>query len=206
MQQQKKESNKLQIRDNNWQDTVSFVRHQVEGGKTKGIIQKVELDDSTASVLIRPRSMERSVNCELDATIRTDQTSEFEKFLKSYGYEPTEKDVLTQIEGEECQLNVETTKNNDLKFYLPKDKLGSAEEEQTSRKRIKQNVLSLVFGYITGTIPVANFVILYSKNIEALKPKQQETTYDNTDLFFIVGIATSVLILYGVLIPLFYIY
>jgi hypothetical protein len=207
MQQKQETKRKSNTIETNWKETVSIVRHQVDNGTMKGTIQNIELNGTDANITVKPQGLQKTITCQLDATIRNKQKSEFERFLITNGYEPTEDTALDCMVGQQCQLYVKTNAENQLLFDISVDDLETDDDDQTTRDRIKQNAISLSIGYIIGLLPIINLISLYKRNIEAFKKSKQESkTYDNTDIFFFVGMATSILIIYGIAIPLMYIY
>lgn len=213
MEKQKHKSNRISISESDWQESVSFIRHHTENGETKGKIRNVEIEGSKASVQIQPTGMDKIISCELDASIQADNKSEFEEFVKKQGYEPTESDLLTKLEGSTCQLNVYTNNGdnngnnnsrnrgsdtgNVIRFKLPQ----SETEEVKRTDLIKDNVASLGFGYLLGLVPAVNFLILYIIHSEALGYEEEEFNYGRKNFYFVTGMATSILFIYGLIIP-----
>lgn len=205
MEKQKRTSNSINISESDWQESVSFIRHHTENGETKGKIKDVQIEGRKASLQIQPTGINRTISCELDASIQADNKSEFEEFIEKQGYEPTEENLLTKLEGSTCQLNVYTNDNNNggstgnsIRFKLPQSE---TEDEVKRTDIIKDNVASLGFGYLLGALPIVNLLILYIIHTEALEYEDKESDYDRKSFYFVTGIATSILFVYGLIIP-----
>lgn len=217
MEKQKRKSNSINISESDWQESVSFIRHHTENGETKGKIKDADIDGRNATIRIQPTGLDRIISCELDASIHAEEKSEFEEFVHEQGYEPTESDLLTKLEGSTCQLNVYTNNGdnsgnnsgnnnsrnrgsdtgNVIRFKLPQ----SETEEVKRTDLIKDNIASLGFGYLLGVVPAVNFLILYIIHSEALGYEDEEFNYGRKNFYFVTGMATSILFIYGLIIP-----
>lgn len=196
MQKQKNRSNRIKISGEDWQDSVSFIRHHTDNGKTEAVIRNIEIEGSTATITLQPNGIEKTVTCEIDSSIKTDQKSSFEKFVEEQGFKPTEDNLLENMEGTQCNLNVYTN-NNTIKF-----RISQTDEERPDRKDvIRDNMASLGFGYLLGALPVINFLILYIMHTEATTFEDKEFEYNRKNFYFITGIATSILFVYGTMLP-----
>lgn len=197
MQKQKRISNSIKISGDDWQESVSFIRHHTENGKTEGVIRNIEIEGSKATITLQPTGIEKTVSCELDASIKANGKSEFEEFVEEQGFKPTEDNLLETMEGNSCDLNVYTNKNT-IKF-----RIAQVDEEETDRSDIiKGNIISLAFGYFLGAIPAINFFILYIMHTEAISFRDENFDYNRKNFYFVTGIATSILFIYGIMVPM----
>lgn len=109
-----------------------------------------------------------------DAELYPTETSEFEKFLGSYGYSLEDPNILP--EGSE--IRVEPKKSNKGIYFEP------IKKQEKSRTFLNGTVAS---GALFGLFPLINYIVIFEclRDIKRSPPTSQFTT--NNNIWFITG-------------------
>lgn len=186
-----------ELSDEKWQEVISNIRHHSKEDNTiESTITDLKVNQEVAVLELRPDGFNNTFRCELDASIQPTQKSMFEEFVENLGYKISEPDLFDNIIGEQCRSKI-YRRDNEIQIEIDTEYIEDRRQDDNSKRN---KVIGLLLGYLIGAIPLLNIMIVQSANFEIVNNQKPKTELlENTQ--FLVGVMTSITIIYAMILP-----
>lgn len=101
-----------------WSEKMKLKNQLSEDNTIQCEVKEATMDESTSTAIIKFNTevCDISDEIELDATFKLDEESEFETFLKSYGYAPAEDSIFEKLKDMKIELKLVKNSSGELLF------------------------------------------------------------------------------------------
>lgn len=107
-----------ELGDLDWSEKMKLKNQLSEDNTVQCKIEKATINESTSTAIINFKTDVCNISdkIELDATFKLDGESEFESFLKSYGYAPAEDNIFEKLTDIKIELKLVKNSSGELLF------------------------------------------------------------------------------------------
>lgn len=107
-----------ELGDLDWSEKMKLKNQLSEDNTVQCEIEKATINESTSTAIINFKTDVCNISdkIELDATFKLDGESEFESFLKSYGYAPAEDNIFEKLTDIKIELKLVKNSSGELLF------------------------------------------------------------------------------------------